>query len=113
MAIFTFAILTMVGLIPSGLKAYQTASNSTTMSTITQNVTTDVELMTNITYSSTIYFYFDMQGASNAAGAPSQLYTAQVNFSSLGTSGSFKRFQPGSRPAQWYGRFKGGRHSNE
>jgi len=62
MAIFTFAILTMVGLIPSGLKAYQTASNSTTMSTITQNVKTDVELMTNITYSSPFIFILTCKG---------------------------------------------------
>jgi uncharacterized protein (TIGR02598 family) len=106
MGIFTFAMATMMALIPAGLKAYQTAGNATAYGQIMQNVMTDVELMgiANITNLSTYQvasgtpppsnkattnYYFDNQGSpTTSSTASGTVYTAQVFFSPVGSGGN-------------------------
>jgi len=86
LAVFSFAMIGMAGLIPQGLSAYRQAGTSTAEAQIIQNVTTQIELtgIANITVPSTTNFYFSDEGLqTNQAGA---LYTAKVAFSSVGTS---------------------------
>jgi uncharacterized protein (TIGR02598 family) len=102
MAVFSFAMASMLTLLPAGMLNYQKAQNTTAFAQIVQNVTSDVELigLTNLLAATSpnppapITNYFDDQGSPVTATDPLQVYTAIASFRFLGTNGSYASSDP-------------------
>ncbi len=84
MAVFSFAMLTIVTLVPAGLKNYQQASNTTAYAQIVQNITTEVQLMILTGAALTPFTtYYDIQGTTQTAGNPTIIFSARATFGTV------------------------------
>jgi len=92
LGVTSFALLSMVALIPMGLIQARQASDTTTESQIVQYARNEIEMtpFANLPYWSTNVSYFDNQGLPTTQGNPEQIYT--VNYAvtnvSMSTGGN-------------------------
>lgn len=75
--IVSFAMLSILGLIPVGLGTFRNAMNLTVETTIVQAVSGDL-LRTDYADLAATNFYFDQEGGMVAKGDTKHLYTAEV-----------------------------------
>ncbi|HSI83814.1 MAG: Verru_Chthon cassette protein B [Candidatus Methylacidiphilales bacterium] len=102
--VFSFAIMSMVALIPAALGFYRQAAQATAHAHILQSVTTDVQLggIGSVSGNS----YFDAEGSrvdmTSKDQAAAQIYTATITYVEVGqgdTSGSSSRVLSRLQPA--------------
>ena len=86
LGIFTFALVTMMGLLTNGLSAVHSSVNATVVSEIVQQIRTSVEKSTNATLASQAAQteYFDNQGVLTPAQTPAgSVYQAVISAPAL------------------------------
>lgn len=84
MAIFSFALLLMIGMLPSGLSSLKASEQMAAESRIVQYLTATYQLRYDqpgvaLTAADSATFNFDARGAPVNAGDPNALYTARVS----------------------------------
>jgi uncharacterized protein (TIGR02598 family) len=81
MAVVSFALVSILGMVPIGMTNFRQAMNNTVESQIVQSLTSDLELASFSQLAATPTFYFDADG--NPANATTQVYTATITVASV------------------------------
>jgi uncharacterized protein (TIGR02598 family) len=86
LGVTSFALLSMVALIPMGLMQAREASDTTTESQIVQFARNKIEMMPFASISTLTNGYFDNQGLPTTPGAPEQIYTVSYGVTNVSMS---------------------------
>lgn len=85
LGIVSFAMMTLMALIPAGLSSFQQAASLTVEAQIVQSIRTDIALQkfTDLQDADSTQYYYDSLGGATTARAGDQVYTATLTLQPL------------------------------